>query len=117
VPTIGRVLKKFLHHSSTEFISPLDRWFYLIFGKFSPFCEILKKRYDKKFLDFWKKFGRNHQNSIQHEKVLKIFLLLYFEYCQILAKYSYGWCHLSSNKFVLERTKRKTLASDGGHKT
>jgi hypothetical protein len=25
VPTIGRVLKKFLHHSSTEFISPLDR--------------------------------------------------------------------------------------------
>jgi hypothetical protein len=25
LPTIGRVLKFFLHHSSTEFTSPLDR--------------------------------------------------------------------------------------------
>jgi hypothetical protein len=34
-------------------------------------------------LFFLEKFAKNFHNCIQHENMLKIFLLSYFEYCQI----------------------------------
>jgi hypothetical protein len=38
----------------------------------------------------FQKFVKICHNYVQHERVLKVFLLSYFEYCKNLAKYSYN---------------------------
>jgi hypothetical protein len=47
--------------------------------KFTPFCE--KNSITKNL--FFEFFFKNLHNCLQHEGALKIFVLSYFEYCQV----------------------------------
>jgi hypothetical protein len=61
--------------------------------------QVAKKRF-KDFKIF--KMVKNCHNCLQLERVLRIFLLSYFECGQNLAKYSYGWSTLDQMTHSLE---------------
>ncbi len=50
------------------------------------------------------------QNCIQQEMVLKMFLLSYFEYHQILSEYSYGWYKALEQNHKVAKRKEKHCA-------
>ncbi len=80
-----------------------------IFLKKNPLLEIpcfLEKKKPQK--ENWKKITKNCQNYLQHERMLKNFLLSYFEYCQIWLSILMDDCHLS-NVTKLGEFKKKMI--------
>jgi hypothetical protein len=92
----------------------LTRGGYPLGGEFSPFFQknILEQEYNIAISLFFedtirqkkkKKIQKNHQNyhnCLLHEWVLKIFYFHVFEYCQILANFTYGGLPLEQKAWL-----------------
>ncbi len=62
----------------------------------------------KKIINSWgKKITKNCHNCLQHERVLEIFLVPYFEYCQIWLHIPLNDCHLGN----ITQKKKKNFKS------
>jgi hypothetical protein len=82
-----------------RFGSILDQCF-SFWGEFSSFFVkyFRKGTYCDKFSGFWKTYCQKNYNCLQHERVLKIFLLWYLEYLQIWSNILMNGWHLTTSQ-------------------
>jgi hypothetical protein len=93
-----------------RFENILDQCF-SFWGEFSSFSVkyFRKGTYCHKFSGFWKTYCQKIYNCLQHERVLKIFLLWYLEYLQIWSNILMNGWHLNNITKLIKEKEKKSL--------